>query len=708
MIYVVAGRDADRRDRLSYTLEAGPERMAVSGTTGELTWQPYNEDVGYHPVRVSVSDGKASAVQDFTLVVSASPTNFPLHITASPPASGRVGYEYSCTFSAADPDGDAVRFSLGRASPAGASVGASTGHLSWMPSAAQAGLNALELLASDGTDAVHVAFAVNVSSEGANALPVVALGAPPPARAGQPYTYNLTATDPDGDQPAFSLLSGPANATLSTTGSFAWTPALADTGNHSVAVKVSDGKGFTLFNFTVRVGGINREPVFAGMPAILKVPAGRAWNFIAQAADADGDALSYYLVQKPSGMTINPSTGALSWTPKPSLSGKYRVSGAVSDGFNTTHLNFTLTVQGKAAAPGLFEQYGLVFTLIIVAVLAGGGAMVVLSMRRPRPAGGAAPAEEPAEAPGAGEAGSPPAALGKPRIVPPVDEPAPAAPAPPAPVAPALPPPEPASAVQAEPLRPVGTISKELKLAVDATMPPPAPAEAPAAPPLPPAATGPVPAPSVSILAPAGPAPAAEEPPRPFVAPPPAPTLFRPPPAPTVKQPEPPAQPASTPEPAPKAAKKPPELYKPIPGPYDEKPLSPGEKAARFPAPAEEPPAPPRKPALDAFPAAPKAKPAGITDDMDFIATFLQRRDKPGDEKVLDKSSEWDMLRNFNKELESSHEKPREPAPAGTASPPPGAPAPAPPAGKPAEEKPPSGKALESLTLDDILEELEH
>ena len=68
MIYVVAGRDADRRDRLSYTLEAGPERMAVSGTTGELTWQPYNEDVGYHPVRVSVSDGKASAVQDFTLV----------------------------------------------------------------------------------------------------------------------------------------------------------------------------------------------------------------------------------------------------------------------------------------------------------------------------------------------------------------------------------------------------------------------------------------------------------------------------------------------------------------------------------------------------------------------------------------------------------------------------------------------------------------
>ncbi len=46
----------------------------------------------------------------------------------------------------------------------------------------------------------------------------------------------MTATDGDGDAPVFSLLSGPANATLSPEGSFAWTPVLSDAGSHNIIV----------------------------------------------------------------------------------------------------------------------------------------------------------------------------------------------------------------------------------------------------------------------------------------------------------------------------------------------------------------------------------------------------------------------------------------------------------------------------------------
>jgi hypothetical protein len=695
-IYVVAGRDADRRDRLAYTLEEGPERMAISGTTGEITWQPYNEEIGYHPVRVSVTDGKETASQQYTLVVSTSTTNFPPRLSGSPPPTGRVGYEYSCVLNATDPDGDAVVFSLGRSSPAGATMGAATGALSWIPGPAQSGLVPFEVAASDGTDIVRLAFSVNITAEGANSLPVVTSGAPPAARVGQHYQYNLTASDQDGDQPSFGLLSGPANSSLSIAGLFTWTPALSDAGSHNVVVRVSDGKGYIVFNFTVRVGAINRAPAFSGLPPVLSVPAGRAWNFIAQATDADGDRLTYFLVEKPSGMTIDPETGAISWSPKPSLSGKYRVSVAATDGLNTTYLNFTITVKGAAPAEGFFDQYGLVFTLIIVAVLAGGGAAAVASMRRSRPAPPVepAPAGVPDEGTAAGAAESgPEAALGKPRIIPAGSEPAVrSAPAPP------LPPPEPAATGAAEPMKPVGTISKELQAAVEATRPPPAAMEAPAAPPPPPMAPEPAAAPPVAEapstagLQPASAGPPAGAAPKPVIAPPLAPTLLRPPPAPTVR---PPAAAPAQPEPG----REPPELYKPIPGPYDDRPLG-LEEAPRATPPAEEPAPPSTSPGMPATGAIPEDRPPappGMSDDMDFIASFLQSREKSRGDKVIDKSSEWGMLKDFKKELESTHDKPREPAPAARA----------PTAAASPGEKPATKKQDSALTLDDILSELE-
>jgi predicted GH43/DUF377 family glycosyl hydrolase len=730
-VYVVVGRDPDRRDRLSYTLEEAPEGMTISEMSGEITWQPYADDVGYHDVRVTVSDGKESASQQYTLVVSSSPVNNPPHLSGSPPGSARVGYEYACAFNATDPDGDKVRFSLGRSAPAGATVQESSGNLSWIPSMEQAGLNTFEVFASDGTDPVRLAFTVNVTAAAANGLPAVTSNATPVARANLLYRYNITAADPDGDQLTFRLVSGPASATLTPGGSLSWTPGLSETGIHTIVVRISDGKGSIIYNFTLRVTISNRAPIFLGPPDSLEVTAGRTWTFLAKASDADNDALSYYLALRPSGMVIDPATGALTWSPSSSLSGKYLVSVAVSDGFNTTYLNFTLAVKGNAAQTGLVDQYGLVFIVLVLVIVVGGGAAAALSGRRrgPATAGGPAPAEETAgSASGApdGEAAAGPT-LSKPRIIPLSGAAAePAGPGPGPGPAPVLPPPEPAASGVTEPMKPVGTISKELQAAVEATLPPPLAPAPPLPPPLepsvalPPAAEAPW-APGVAP----GAEPSAQHSTKPVIAPPPAPTLTRP----ATAQPAMHAHVPAGPAPAPAPTERPvAELYKPIPGPYDDRPLrlddayspeppaAPSTPAEAAPATAApKPPLPSTAQSLDSLmaemegsaraPAPPPAKrsePTGLSEDMDFISSFLQSRDKARDEKVVEKSAEWGMLKDFTKDLETAHQAPRAgPEPAGKA----------PPAGTARREEPKKPEAPKkpdgSLSLDDILNELE-
>ncbi len=702
-MYVVAGRDSDKRDRLAYTLEESPERMAISGTTGEITWQPYFEDTGYHTVRVSVSDGQESASQEYTLVVSQDAVNLPPTLSGSPPDSGRVGYEYSVAFKATDPDGDPVSFSLGRVSPAGASVDTLAGSLSWIPSAAQSGHNPLELLVSDGKDTVRLAFSVNVSAQAPNGLPAVTSTASASARAGLKYVYNISATDPDGDPLEYGLVSGPANATLSPAGSFSWTPLLSDVGSRDVVARISDGKGFVKYNFTVRVLGSNRAPLFVGPPDSLRVAAGRAWTYEARATDADGDALTYYLLRRPAGMSIIESTGALHWSPSPSTSGKHAVSVAATDGFSTAYLNFTLTVEGRTAPGGSLDRYGLAFTIIIVVILAFGGAAVILTGRRRRP-GAAAQTEadtEPsggeAQADGTQQAPDP----GRPHIM------APSEGSPPAPSRESpLPPPEPVADLKTEPMKQVGAISRELQAAVDATNPPPS-----AMPELPPPAVPPpAPEPAIPGLAPDVAAPSAlssgpghiAPTSRPVIAPPPAPTLTR----------HSPPVPAPSPAPSVIASTRP-ELYKPIPGPYDNKPE--GREGAPSAAPRDLSPEPTpdrpgqSSPPLDSHPAAVDVTeappphlsgkpggPTGLTEDMDFISSFLSSREKARDEKIVESSSEWGMLKDFKKELETTHTAPR-PAPAAK----PAAPAAA------TDLKGGAKKADGSLTLDDILNELE-
>ncbi len=156
------------------------------------------------------------------------------------------------------------------------------------------------------------------------------------ASPGRAYIYDANATDPDGDTPSFTVLSGPVGMTIdAATGVLTWTPTAAQLGNFPVSVQVSDGRGgsatqsFTVVSVANRP---NRPPVFTSA-AVVDVELGTTYRYDANAADPDADPLTFALgAGAPAGMTIDAATGVIVWTPAASQLGHAAVTVSVTDG----------------------------------------------------------------------------------------------------------------------------------------------------------------------------------------------------------------------------------------------------------------------------------------------------------------------------------------------------------------------------------------
>jgi len=85
----------------------------------------------------------------------------------------------------------------------------------------------------------------------------------------------------------------------------------------------------------------NNDPIITSTP-ITSASVGVTYNYNVDATDSDEDTLTYTLTSPPAGMTINSSTGVISWTP--TEEGDYPIIVTVSDEKSTDTQSFTITV----------------------------------------------------------------------------------------------------------------------------------------------------------------------------------------------------------------------------------------------------------------------------------------------------------------------------------------------------------------------------
>lgn len=277
--------------------------------------------------------------------------------TAALPETATVvaGTELAFIFTATDADGDALTFSLVNP-PTGATIDPATGAFSWTPTAAQVGTQTITVQVSDGTLTATAQTSVTVTA--ANAAPTFTAVLPDTTVAvGTTLAFTYEATDPNGDAVTFSL-TGPAGISLdATTGAFSWTPTTGQVGTQTIAVTASDGALSTTTQATVTVVAPNQAPTFTSAPANVSLAPGDTLRIQYAATDADGDVLSFSLLDGPSTAVLDTQTGLLTWASDPNASGTFTFRIEVSDGTLTAVAETVVTITLANVAP--------VFTVVL-------------------------------------------------------------------------------------------------------------------------------------------------------------------------------------------------------------------------------------------------------------------------------------------------------------------------------------------------------
>ena len=325
LVLNLSGMDADvPANTLAYSLVSGPTGMTVSAA-GRLAWTPGEADgPGGYAVTVRVEDDGSPPLDGTqTFLVTVTEVNQDPAFGLVPDVVHAEGTGLAMALTATDPDLPAqpLTYSL-VAGPPGLTL-SSAGLLEWIPTEAQGpGVHVVRARAADSAGGVgEVDFTITVQE--VPSVPVLPALGPFTMPEMAAWTQALGGSDADLPVQAltYSLVSGPTGLVLGSDGVLVWTPTEGQgPGTYSATVRLTDETGLSAErSYTLNVSEANRVPVL-GSVASQQVVEGLSMVVQLTATDADvpANALSYALVSGPVGMTVDPQTGRMEWTPSES------------------------------------------------------------------------------------------------------------------------------------------------------------------------------------------------------------------------------------------------------------------------------------------------------------------------------------------------------------------------------------------------------
>ncbi len=345
-------------DVLTYSLPSGPnisptDRMTIDPMTGEVTWAPRPGDYGQRfLVTIQVADNQGlSDTQQFDLQVG-DPANHPPTFTSDPVRAAAVGQLYAYQAAATNLDNDPLAFDL-PVHPAGMLI-SPDGRIYWVPTADEVGAQGVIARVRDGRGGVDLQpYTITVAA--ADTPPIITSAPTGQPEVGYTYEYRVLAQDAENDPLTYALspwTPAPAGMLFDPTrpNVLEWTPQSA--GPATVTIVVSDGRGGTASQ-SITLTAI--APQKDGPPTITSTPrdsiaTGLTYVYQVVATDPDGDHLTYVLDTPLAGLSLDPASGLMKWTPTSDQVGAHPLAIHVDDGrMGSIPQTFTVTVTASLA-----------------------------------------------------------------------------------------------------------------------------------------------------------------------------------------------------------------------------------------------------------------------------------------------------------------------------------------------------------------------
>jgi len=312
--------------------------------TQNLSGTPNNADVGNHWINISaVVNGFASRFHNYTLKVN---NTLPGIITKDITTVFQDQY-YFVDYNSTDDGQGIITWHLKTNANGWLSINSSTGYLSGKPSNKDVGKYYVNVSIDDGNGGwAYSNFTLTVVN--INEAPVITSKDNGTAYQDVAYSIQYTVRDEDVDDILIWSLKTNAGNWLhinSSTGLLSGIPTNDDVGIYWVNITVMDlALVYDFSNFTLTVVNVNDPPRITSLPvtmATLHVE----YKYQVIAVDIDvGDVLTYSLIAKPDGMTIDNKSGLIRWTPTNTQKGNNSIVVSVSDGMAAVLQSFNISV----------------------------------------------------------------------------------------------------------------------------------------------------------------------------------------------------------------------------------------------------------------------------------------------------------------------------------------------------------------------------
>lgn len=298
------------------------------------------------------------------------PVNNPPSIISTPTKSANVGEEYVYQIEAVDSDSDSLIYFLTE-SPSGMYVNKESGLITWLPTAEQTGSNNVVLNVTDNKGATTAqSFEILVIT--LNHSPEIISTPVTTVPEGQPYSYQVLASDQDGDKLNYQLVQSPKSMSIDAFGVVTWTPGFSGSGLYGVEINVSDSHGASVSQqFELLVTNTNQIPT--AVSKMLETDGSTSVNISLEGNDLDGDTLLYYVVSEPTNGVLTGTGNQQTYLANPNFSGTDTFTYVVNDGLSdsliatvsiiVTHVNTAPVINISSPETGNSFQEGSVVLL---------------------------------------------------------------------------------------------------------------------------------------------------------------------------------------------------------------------------------------------------------------------------------------------------------------------------------------------------------
>ena len=341
--------DGNIQDR-SWTVISGPG--GISGGTYQAP-DDINRNIDAKVQLTVTDDDEASGTDTATVSVEAAraaPTASDIDISTSEDSP------VSETFSASDPDGDSLSYTI-ESTPSDGTVSVSGDSFTYTPESISSGTDSFVYRVNDGnggTDTATVTIDISASEE-QNQPPEVTLDVnPASAEVDQSVTFDGTGTsDSDGRITEYRWDFDGDGTIDRSTSTETVTYTYAEAGSYTPElIAVDDDGARGTDTATVSVGSENVDPIANDIDVSTSEDSPVSETF--SASDPDGDSLSYTIESPPSDGTVSVSGDSFTYTPESISSGTDSFVYRVNDGNGGTD---TATVSITVTEPNTNDGY---------------------------------------------------------------------------------------------------------------------------------------------------------------------------------------------------------------------------------------------------------------------------------------------------------------------------------------------------------------